>query len=307
MNESREKRGAYEAEIQQCIAKIFREITPFVYSEARAGFADLVVYVNDENLTTWATKRFNEPKTTAESTCRDVDRDSASSRDMTKEQEPERQPTATRHVIQNDGIDMDMAIPKAHKNLRREVASSHVPSKESKKTEGTRRETCQRITTRKWKLEKGLHLLEIKSNHDNINRFGCQLPHYCLFGDYVWLVVEDKKIPRWLPPFVGVLQYMGSTLTIKRDAMKIDRTPPLSEQAIKIINPEIAAISHCKKFIGFLRAWFINSVFHSATGGNNIIDMPCVDDLIKLKKTMNSPRLHRHPNIKTLNEFLKEL
>lgn len=158
----------------------------------------------------------------------------------------------------------------------------------------------------KKRLKKGIHLLEVKSNKDNVKRFGFQLPHYCLFGDYIWLVLEDKKTPVWLPQFVGVMRFENNTLTIKRDATKIERVPHLNEKIIPSTNPNIKQISNCKIFLKFLRAWFINSIFQFENNGNNVIETPYLDRLIRFQKKVNKARNLTYLNIKKLNEFIEE-
>jgi hypothetical protein len=41
------KEGAYNGMIQNAIAELFETITPYVYHEARWGFADSLVYIPD--------------------------------------------------------------------------------------------------------------------------------------------------------------------------------------------------------------------------------------------------------------------
>lgn len=175
-------------------------------------------------------------------------------------------------------------------------------------------ESCghyQALTTTKKEikrsLKKGIHLFEIKSNRDTMSRFGFQLPHYCLLGDYIWLVIENKKIPMWLPPFVGVIRYTNNTLTINREAMKIERTPRLSKRVIQSADPTVVAIRNCNFFLKFLRAWFINSIFQIENNGNNLIEMSHLDSIIRFQKKINKVRNVAYLDITQLNEFIEEL
>ena len=73
-----------------------------------------------------------------------------------------------------------------------------------------KRLTTEQCFSQGTKLKQGLHLLEFKSDHDDVNRFLEQLPHYAMLGDYVWLVLgERQKEPKWLPSFVGLFRECG--------------------------------------------------------------------------------------------------
>ena len=156
----------------------------------------------------------------------------------------------------------------------------------------------------KKKLRRGLHLLEIKTNRDSLKRFGYQLPHYCLFGDYVWLIIETQKIPLWVPPFVGVIRFSCDEVSVEREAMKISRVPHLNQRVIKSCNPSVIHAGDCGNFLRFLRAWFINSIFYSIVGGHNIIPMPPLENLIAFYKKPKRDN-YAHPLYPSLRDFMK--
>jgi hypothetical protein len=130
-------------------------------------------------------------------------------------------------------------------------------------------------------LQEGIHLFEIKSDHDSISRFGDQLPHYCLFGDYVWLVFEGAQPPKWVPRFVGLMRYANSQIHCERKAQKINRFPHLDKRIIRAAREDVRCIQNCQVWIKFLRSWFINSIFHEEDK-RPIIEMPHLDQLILL-------------------------
>jgi len=57
---------------------------------------------------------------------------------------------------------------------------------------------------------------EIKTNHDNYLRLYNQINSYLSICDEVYLVIEDKKIPKDLPFYVGVIQVQDSISKITR-------------------------------------------------------------------------------------------
>lgn len=109
-------------------------------------------------------------------------------------------------------------------------------------------------------LKQGLHLFEFKSDHDNVNRFLEQLPHYSMFADYVWLVLgSEQKAPKWLPSYVGVFQEDGEGFIRQKDSEYVARTPPLSNSVLR--ESGLGEVDD-RMLYGFMREWFINSVFY---------------------------------------------
>ena len=151
-------------------------------------------------------------------------------------------------------------------------------------------------------LGKGIHLIEIKTDRDNIKRFGNQLPHYILIGDFVWLVLETKSIPEWVPSFVGIMRYKNHTIYIERRPQKLDRFPYLNLSVIKKANKDISGFPTCSTLFKFIQEWFINSVFQWENNGNNVVDMSYLTKLIKLKKVVDEKKID--VNVRTLEEYL---
>ena len=57
----------------------------------------------------------------------------------------------------------------------------------------------------------GLHLFEVKSDMDVEHRLTHQLPAMYGLADYAWLVLgENREVPAWLPPWIGILRYKES-------------------------------------------------------------------------------------------------
>jgi hypothetical protein len=113
-------------------------------------------------------------------------------------------------------------------------------------------------------LKQGLHLFEFKSDHDNVNRFLEQLPHYSMFADYVWLVLgSEQKAPKWLPSYVGVYKEDGEGFTKLKGSEYVARTPPLSNSVLRESGLGEADV---RALYGFMRTWFINSIFYRSNG-----------------------------------------
>lgn len=113
-------------------------------------------------------------------------------------------------------------------------------------------------------LKQGLHLFEFKSDHDNVNRFLEQLPHYAMFADYVWLVIgSEQKVPRWLPSYVGVYQEDGEGFIKLKESEYVARTPPLSNSVLR--DSGLGDVDD-RMLYDFMRTWFINSIFFRSNG-----------------------------------------
>jgi hypothetical protein len=113
-------------------------------------------------------------------------------------------------------------------------------------------------------LKQGLHLFEFKSDHDNVNRFLEQLPHYAMFADYVWLVIgSEQKVPKWLPSYVGVYQEDGEVFTKLKESEYVARTPPLSNS---VLRESGLGDMDDRMLYDFMRTWFINSIFFRSNG-----------------------------------------
>ncbi|MGC9308434.1 MAG: hypothetical protein ACP5FL_06615 [Thermoplasmatota archaeon] len=241
------KDGAYEADIQHALSEVFRLLTPFVCAEPCRGYADHIVYINDETLTPWIHR--------------------------TLQNQSDQIMVACRYYQYEDNLCHIQYPP---------IACAGKKCSRYQQLQQTREDL-------KPSFSPGIHLVEVKSNHDNVHRFGHQLPHYCLFADYSWLTIEDHDPPAWLPPFVGVIQYHDGTISIEGEATKIDRAPRLDKTIIQKAHPAIKKIQNTATFLAFLRTWFINSVFNDGQG-NYIIEMPHLKDLITLTRKTGTQR-----------------
>lgn len=126
-------------------------------------------------------------------------------------------------------------------------------------------------------LKQGLHLFEFKSDHDNVNRFLEQLPHYSMVADYVWLVIgKEQKMPKWLPTYVGVFQESGDSFVKLKESDFIRRLPPLSPSVLRECGIPDRAIDDSRLY-EFMRKWLINSIFYRYNG--LVMPMPELDHL----------------------------
>jgi hypothetical protein len=62
---------------------------------------------------------------------------------------------------------------------------------------------------------------EIKTNRDNYKRLYDQINSYLSICDEVYLVIEDKKIPKDLPFYVGIIRVQDSTSNVERRAVSL--------------------------------------------------------------------------------------
>ena len=130
------------------------------------------------------------------------------------------------------------------------------------------------------KLKQGLHLLEFKSDHDDVNRFLEQLPHYAMLGDYIWLVLGEKqKEPKWLPSFVGVFREDDDGFRLLKDSVYQKRLPPLNDAVLRECG--IYGLKG-EDLYAFMRKWFINSIFYRAEG--LVVPMDDLDGVLKEQK-----------------------
>jgi hypothetical protein len=130
-----------------------------------------------------------------------------------------------------------------------------------------------------FRLKQGLHLLEFKSDHDDVNRFLEQLPHYAMLADYVWLVLgKAQKQPKWLPSYVGIFREDGDGFAMEKDSAYQKRLPPLSEAVLREHGIEKL---RGEQLYSFMRKWFINSIFYRADG--LVVPMDDLDGALKEK------------------------
>ena len=63
--------------------------------------------------------------------------------------------------------------------------------------------------------------IEIKSDKDNLNRLKNQLLQYIRIFDKVYVALENKETPEFIPPFIGVIK-CNNTVKIIREAEKLN-------------------------------------------------------------------------------------
>ncbi len=149
-----------------------------------------------------------------------------------------------------------------------------------------KRLTTEQCFSQGTKLKQGLHLLEFKSDHDDVNRFLEQLPHYAMLGDYVWLVLgERQKEPKWLPSFVGLFRESGEGFVMVKESQYLKRLPPLNEAVLRECGIEGLKGD---KLYSFMRKWFINSIFYRAEG--LVVPMDDLDNVLKDRKEKGQQR-----------------
>lgn len=307
------KNGAYNGEIQNAVNEIFDKITPYVYHEARWGFCDSLVYLPEKIIS----EKIQQDKESLEKTPLKVCRFFRQELCNLKTQKwdwnvKEGHSYMDIHTAEKQGKKIKKLYTWKHRETGQSIDSNkfdiiNIPKiKKQCLCDGKVCEhylkTLESRKQMKRTMDKGIHLIEIKTDRDNVKRFGSQLPHYCLMGDFVWLVLETKKLPDWVPSFVGIMRYENHTLLIEREPMKLDRFPYLNLSVIKNADKNIVDFPTCSTMFKFLQDWFINSIFQWKTSGENVVDMSYLTKLIKLKKDVDAEKVK--VNNKTIEEYL---
>ena len=191
--------------------------TPYVLEEARFGMFDLAVYVPEdcafdglsETLPVSAVRACNYYL--LDGTC--TDRKKSFLSNYEPDYDEQCQLTGFRDKATGELIpERDFNAMLADKrSIKKKVRCNAVEERCEHLIKRLDSEQCFSQGT---KLKQGLHLLEFKSDHDDVNRFLEQLPHYAMLGDYIWLVLGEKqKEPKWLPSFVGIFREDGDGFT----------------------------------------------------------------------------------------------
>jgi hypothetical protein len=142
-------------------------------------------------------------------------------------------------------------------------------------------EGCPSAFQSKWEgtnheLRSGLHCFEVKGDLDNFSRLSKQVLKMQQYADNVWLVLgERQEIPEWLPPYVGVMQYIAD-----EDNFTILRSGEALWERWRLHNQVVLEDHECKiqkgdqDFIAsLLKKWAINSLFRWNFGGVIVEDM----------------------------------
>ena len=257
--------------------------TPYVLEEARFGMFDLAVYVPEdrafdglsESGQVSAVRACN--KYLLDGTC--ADRKKA----FLSNYEPEYdeqcllagfRDKATGALVSERELNVVLADKRA---MKKKVSCNAAEKRCEYLIKRLSTEQCFTAGTR---LKQGLHLIEFKSDHDDVNRFLEQLPHYAMLGDYVWLVLgERQKAPAWLPSYVGIFRESGDGFTMVKENSYLKRLPPLNEAVLR--ESGIAGLKG-EELYSFMRKWFINSIFYRSEG--LVLPMDDLDGVLEDKR-----------------------
>lgn len=255
--------------LKRRFSAILLEETPYVLEEARFGMFDIAAYVPEDSVIEGLGE---SKKISAVRACNRYQLDGTCSvrkRTFLRNFEPVYDDQCLLQGFRDKEKDIlisekDFNMLICSKNVVRHVIACDV-SDDGK--------SCEYLNERlKWEtgflagygLKQGLHLFEFKSDHDNVNRFLEQLPHYAMFADYVWLVLGiEQKIPKWLPSYVGVYQENGEGFKKLKESEYVARTPPLSNS---VLRESGLGDMDDRVFYDFMRTWFINSIFYRSNG-----------------------------------------
>lgn len=128
----------------------------------------------------------------------------------------------------------------------------------------------------------GLHLFEIKSDMDVEHRLTHQLPGMYGLADYAWLVLgENREIPPWVPPWIGILWYNEEdhSFEIDRKARLTKSLPAMHGRWLMAHGVAESLEPHDLQTLFY--KWCINSMFG---WGNNVIVLDMTPELTKLCK-----------------------
>ena len=255
--------------LKRRFASVLLQETPYVLEEARFGMFDIAAYVPEDS----AFDGLGESKRlSAIRTCNRYQLDGTCSekkKGFLKNFEPIYDEQCLLQGFRDIGKDIvlsekDFNMLIGDRNVVRHVIACGVDE------EG---KGCEYLEERlKWEkgflagygLKQGLHLFEFKSDHDNVNRFLEQLPHYSQFADYIWLVLgSEQKAPKWLPSYVGVYREDGEGFLRLKESEYVRRMPPLSQAVLR--ESGLGEVGD-RQLYEFMRKWFINSIFYRSNG-----------------------------------------
>ncbi|MCD1294993.1 hypothetical protein CUJ83_08280 [Methanocella sp. CWC-04] len=250
---------------------ILSKETPYVLEEARFGMFDLAVYIPEDTIFEGIEE---SKKISAVRACNKYQLDgicSEKKRDFLKKFEPLYDDHLLLMGFKDNGSGVVLSEKEFNELINdKKQTYSHMACGVNEDGEG-----CEYLDHRLgWEqgflagygLKQGLHLFEFKSDHDNVNRFMEQLPHYSLFADYIWLVVgSEQKIPKWLPSYVGIYREEGEGFVKIKESQFIKRRPPFSRAVLRECGIPDGAIDDSMLY-DFIRKWFINSIFFRSNG-----------------------------------------
>jgi hypothetical protein len=255
--------------LKRRFASILLQETPYVLEEARFGMFDIAAYVPEDSVVEGLGE---SAKLSAVRACNRYQLDGTCSekkRTFLRNFEP----VYDEQCLLQGFRDNEKDILLSEKDFNMLIGSKNVVRHVIACDAGEDGKGCEYLDERlKWEngflagygLKQGLHLFEFKSDHDNVNRFLEQLPHYAMFADYVWLVLgSEQKIPKWLPSYVGIYQESGEGFTKRKESEYVARTPPLSHSVLR--ESGLGDVDDDMLY-DFMRTWFINSIFFRSNG-----------------------------------------
>jgi hypothetical protein len=266
--------------LQRRMKEIFLKETPYVLEEARFGMFDLAVYVPEEtsfeglaeSVPVSAVRACN--KYLLDGTCADRKKHFLANFEPIYDDQcllAGFTDKAAGTVVSEKELN---ALLADRKTIKKHIACDAAECRCEYLVKRISTEQCFASGLR---LKEGLHLIEFKSDHDDVNRFLEQLPHYAMLADYIWLVLGSRqKEPKWLPSYVGLFRESGDGFTMEKDSAYHKRLPPLSQDVLRECNlPNVRG----EQYYAFLRKWFINSIFYRKEG--LVVNMHDLDGVLK--------------------------
>lgn len=266
--------------LQRRMKDILLKETPYVLEEARFGMFDLAVYVPEETSFEGLTE---SAPVSAVRTCNKYLLDGTCA-DRKKRWLANFEPVYDDQCLLSGFKDKTAGTMISEKELNVLMADRRTIKRYIACDAGER--SCEylekRIDTEQCfatglRLKEGLHLIEFKSDHDDVNRFLEQLPHYAMLADYIWLVLGSKqKEPKWLPSYIGLFLENGEGFAQIKDSEYHKRLPPLSADVLRECGlPDVRG----EQLYAFLRKWFINSIFYRREG--LVVNMHELDGVLR--------------------------
>jgi hypothetical protein len=270
--------------LKRRFSSILLEETPYVLEEARFGMFDIAAYMPEESVF----KGLGESKKlSAVRTCNRYQLDGTCS-EKKKDFLRNFEPVHDEQCLLQGFRDKERDIILSEKDFNMLIGDKKIVRHVIACNAGDDGKDCGYLEERmNWEkgflagygLKQGLHLFEFKSDHDNVNRFLEQLPHYSFFADFVWLVLgSEQKMPKWLPSYVGVYQEDGESFVKLKESEYNIRVPPLSQAVLR--ESGLGDVGDGELY-DFMRKWFINSIFYRSNG--IVIPMQGFEKLFKAR------------------------
>jgi len=270
--------------LQLRLKEIFLKETPYVLEEARYRMFDLAVYVPEE---TAFEGLVENGQVSAVRACNRYLLDGTCG-DRKKQFLANFEPIYDEQCLLSGfrDISTDVIISERDLNILlsdRKTIKKHIACDAAERycDHLAKRINAEQCLTRGLRLKEGLHLVEFKSDHDDVNRFLEQLPHYAMLADYIWLVLGSRqKQPRWMPSYVGIFRESGDGFTMEKESSYQKRLPPLAGAVLR--EQGIPETLKGDMLYAFMRKWFINSIFYRSEG--LVVPMHELDELLKESK-----------------------